>query len=55
MSNNFEPHIVLFIMWFIGCMFGWFIIPDMPVLGALVGGNSMITCWIFLEVYGRKH
>lgn len=43
---NYESYIYLAIMWFIGCIIGWFMIPDMSIFGALVGGNSVITCAI---------
>lgn len=55
MSDKFESHVYLLIIWFIGCILGWFMIPEMPLLGGLVGGNSAVTCATLLEVYGIKH
>lgn len=54
MSDKFESYVFLTVMWFIGCIIGYFMIPDMPLLGGLVGGNSVITCATLLEVYGIK-
>ena len=55
MSDKFESHVYLLIIWLIGCILGWFMIPEMQLLGGFVGGNSTVTCAILLEVYGIKH
>lgn len=54
MSDKFESYVCLLILWFIGCILGYFMVPNMPILGSLVGGNSVIACSTFLEVYGNK-
>lgn len=55
MSDKFESYVILLILWFVGCIIGWFALSDMPWLGAMVSGNSVVTCSIFIEVYGRNH
>ena len=44
-----------FIMWCIGGLLGFLALPDNPAVGMFMGGNTIITCLTYLELFDMKN